>query len=425
MPFVIMAMIVLLIVSDFQKELTNDFVKETKIEKIENENSNYDIVKQNILSTYDNKYDIIHGALNNLGDEETMDNITQIIFNKNKSCTYDNTIEKFQCDKFDLSTLSTNIDIQNAYKLFLSDIGEDFYIQFESLNYKKHNSLEIPMLNINIYKKDKMHLPILSSVEKINTENIINNKLKQSINVLDDINAYIEESGKRKFKGYMKLNHFAGKNPYSDLSEGIDLNYANGTSEHVYFKIGEDSKYGFHTTNVFIIPTYNMIANSSNYIQDAAENFGDGNISCGFTNAGYQLDINKNWYSGNSYYVCTYDVVASSLEIPLGYAGPDSVAALSFDMNKDDKIIGATAYTLKDFLKEKYFLDLKDYKNPFFPNSVLKDDLFILSSSNGYSQSSKIELRLGMKIINKRQNGVVSSDMLTRYIINSYNIKFN
>jgi len=455
-------------------------IEKTKFDK-EQHTQQLDNIKQDILTYYSNNYGMIHGDYETSNMIKELSNIegdpnTFYLFNNERFCTYIlpevETIDDISLDdevyvpkilniqevkqKVNFNTNMSCIPAKEMYNELISftneeketidqlkkAVGDDFFIRIDIETIMKMRYLNLPILNLYMYDITKRHKPDMTSEIRLNTDIVVVKKVEESKVLLNEVSNLLVEYGKRKFKGYAKLNAYNGVNAYSNLAEGFHRESDSGVD--YYGLIGSHSDSGFQSTNVMAFPTHYMNENTQSIVDDLVEEWtnNDSNVKCGYTNAGFAFDSNIDWFSDNSYYMCKFPQIDnnwfsdSKIPKPIGYCALEDNCALVYKMNNKNKIVGIEKFTLNEYLKsdEGFNYDLSSKKNPFFPNQKISENFnLILSSSNGNEGSeSTLGINLGLRAIN-RPTGLYNNDTINlfdvidfedNYIINKYYINF-
>lgn len=205
-----------------------------------------------------------------------------------------------------------------------------------------------------------------------------------------------------------------------------------------YGMVSLNSSSGFQSSNLMAFHTRYLNSNTIYKIDELISKKWDKFITnCGFVNSVFESDPSLNWYSENSYYSCkvipnkTLSLVDSTK--PEGYCSLEDICTLIYTFDGYGKIDSIESLTLYDFIKSDIGLnlDMSKYKNPFFPNeSILENDNFVLSSSNGNKGvDTGVAINFGLKIINRDSNIsnnplFNSQDLEKNYLINKYFINY-
>lgn len=458
--------------SNDYKEKKFNFDKEQLVDNNKN-------IEQNILSFYNNNYGDIHqnytpSELIKLFSNENGDINKYYLFNNNKLCVYTDprvdidgnetefakepkkiltTTQEIQknefninmdCESTDLSTfISTlpinNIDEQKIIENLGKMLDSSYFLRIDVESVKDFKTINLPVLNIYLYKATKRQKPDLSTEIRLNTDLIVANKIDESKYILDNISNMLNEYGKRHFKGFTKLNTYSNFNAFSNLAEGYILESYAG--DKYYGMISSNSSSGFQTGDLMAFHTryFNNKTKSEidEIINDKWVDASKNKIECDYVDSSFQKDLSLNWYSDNSYYACiikqTNSLSLTESIKPIGFCSLSDICTLNYTFDDYGKINKVDSYTLKDFLlsDEGMSFDITKYKNPFFPNELIEEnDNFILSSSNGNKGlDSGISLSIGLKIINRPidfspQLIFKDTNLNNNYLINKYFISY-
>lgn len=466
--YVGMTFILLNIMSALYIKYDNDY-KEQKI-KFEKEESLDKINKleENILSFYNNNYGNIH---ENYYPSKIIDELSNIngslnefyFFNNEKICKYTDInldvngerlttpIKLVTNDNLKQFDKNKNIDCNIDYDSFVSSfslenkntlnelkkvVGSNYFLRIDIESIKEFKTISLPILNLYLYESNKQFKPNLFTEKRLNTDVIVSKKIDESKLILDEISNNISEYGKRRFKGFTKLKTYSNINAFSNLAEGYMFSKSDGNL--YYGMVSLNSSSGFQSSNLMAFHTRYLNSNTIYKIDELISKKWDKFITnCGFVNSVFESDPSLNWYSENSYYSCkvipntTLSLVDSTK--PEGYCSLEDMCTLIYTFDGYGKIDSIESLTLYDFIKSDIGLnlDMSKYKNPFFPNeSILENDNFVLSSSNGNKGvDTGVAINFGLKIINRDSNIsnnqlFNSQDLEKNYLINKYFINY-
>ena len=476
MPLIILILLFLAVLtmvinnSNFKSiEVTKEITIFQDKNKIENKKSIIDSL--NVL--YNNKYGEIHGntftsdLINFLSNQEGEENKV-FLFNKSKFCIYtipeveeEKTIKSsvqelrdtqynknLKCQDINVMDSYNNYDLSENENQIINDfknlVSSNYFLRVDVESILEFKNLQVPVLNLYIYDITKRFLPNIQSEIKIETSQVVNNKINESKFLLDQIANGIIEKGKRSFKGYIKSVNYANTNSFTNLAEGV-YSVSNGIT--TYEMISPFAESGFQTGNLLALPTRYMTHTTEFVFKNTIANKWNNEnkrVDCEYSNSVFQKDNSVKWYTDNSFFACkvidTTNVLNRFEKIkPDGYCSLEDMCALNFKLNNKGKIIDneMKAFTLKDYIENSQYgfsFDLSKFKNPFFPNDdFYKDNNFILSSTNGNKpDSTNVSLNLGIKVIS-RPFGHRTIDTITlsdkvnyedNYLINKYYITY-